>query len=78
MASIKIIKGSVRNVVDEVQFEKLYKPNGWKIDEFADEKQPNESIKDLKTQTELKNYTQMKRQKTKKFNDKLFYSETEN
>ena len=54
MASLRIIKGSVRNVVDEVQFEKLYKPNGWKIDEFVDVEQPNEPTKDLKTQTELR------------------------
>ncbi len=79
MASVRIIKGSLRNVVDEVQFEKLYKPNGWRLDEV--EEQPSEMSKvidTLHTESELKNYLKMKNTKAKQFDDKLFYSEINN
>ncbi len=73
---INIIKGSIRNVVDEAQFEKLYKPNGWQID-TTKESMPELKvpIDNLKTETEVKNYIKMKNCKTNKFDDDLFYSE---
>lgn len=74
MASVNIIKGSIRNVVDEVQFEKLYKPNGWVIDESV-EKTKKPVPDEIKTETELKNYIAMKNIKPKKFDDGLFYSD---
>ena len=33
MEILNIIKGSIRNIVSKEQFDKLYKPNGWKIDD---------------------------------------------
>jgi len=57
MASVKIIKGSLRNVVDEVQFEKLYKPNGWRLDEDAvskiEESEEVKAVKNFKTENNL-------------------------
>ena len=31
MRFFNIEKGSVKTVVDEMQFEKIYKPQGWKV-----------------------------------------------
>lgn len=81
MASVKIIKGSLRNVVDEVQFEKLYKPNGWRLDEDAvskiEESEEVKAVKNFKTETEITNYVNMKKKKPKKFDDKLFKEDIE-
>ncbi len=78
MASVRIIKGSLRNVVDEVQFERLYKPNGWRLDEEEQPSEMSKVIDTLHTESELKNYLKMKNTKAKQFDDKLFYSETKN
>lgn len=74
MASVKIIKGRIRNIIDEALFEKIYKPNGWRLDEDAIQ---NESVipEPLQTATQLKNYQIMKNKSHKHFNDKLFYSD---
>lgn len=74
---LHIIKGSVKSVVSKAQFERLYKPNGWVIDEDFVEKrdEAEETVKELKTETEKLNYLKMKKVKSKKFNDKLFYSD---
>lgn len=74
---LNIIKGRVRNVVDELTFERLYKPNGWRIDDSISQTE-EPLVNMVKTQSELKNLTKMKNTKSKVFNDKLFYSETEN
>ena len=70
MAELFIIKGSIKNVVSEEVFNRIYKPNGWVIDET---RQPVEKgiEEELKTETELKNYTKMKKKTTKTFNDDL-------
>lgn len=74
MASVKIIKGRIRNIVDEALFEKIYKPNGWRLD---DEEIQEENIipNSLQTATQLKNYQKMKSKSQKHFDDKLFYSD---
>ena len=74
MASVKIIKGRIRNIVDEALFEKIYKPNGWRLD---DEEIQEENIipNSLQTATQLKNYQKMKSKSQNHFDDKLFYSD---
>ena len=73
MEILNIIKGSIRNIVSKEQFDKLYKPNGWKIDDSI---QTQENDIDLvKTENELKNLQKMKKVKSQVFDDKLFYSE---
>ena len=58
MEILNIIKGSIRNIVSKEQFDKLYKPNGWKIDDSI---QTQENDIDLvKTENELKNLQKMK------------------
>ncbi len=83
MAQVNIIKGSIRNVVDEVQFEKLYKPNGWRLDEPTNKRKQIESeeprvpLEDLQTETDVKNYIKMTKKQPKHFNDGLFFSDGE-
>lgn len=74
MASVKIIKGRIRNIVDEALFEKMYKPNGWRLD---DEEIKEEDVipNSLQTATQLKNYQKMRNKSQKHFDDKLFYSD---
>lgn len=76
MASVKIIKGRIRNIVDEALFEKMYKPNGWRLD---DEEIKEEDVipNSLQTATQLKNYQKMRNKSQKHFDDKLFYSDIE-
>ncbi len=71
MANIYIIKGSIKNVVDEAVFERIYKPNGWVVDETRHPKVENKIKEEIKTETELKNYTKMKKKTEKTFNDNL-------
>ena len=77
---INIIKGGLKNVVDEIQFERLYKPNGWRIDTtmVEDEGENKIPLDILKTETEVKDYIKMTKNQSKRFDDKLFYSELEN
>lgn len=78
MAQVNIIKGSIRNVVDEVQFEKLYKPNGWRIDApIPTKKEKQIPLDDLETETDVKNYIKMTKKQAKHFNDELFFSDGE-
>lgn len=76
---VNIIKGSIRNVVEEEQFEKLYKPNGWRLDDSVEDasKEPKIPLDILNTETEVKNYIKMTNKQPKKFNDGLFYSDIE-
>lgn len=71
MAELFIIKGSIKNVVSEEVFNRIYKPNGWVIDETRQPIQKDKVVEELKTETELKNYTKMKKKTTKTFNDDL-------
>ena len=70
MANLFIIKGSITNVVDEAVYERIYKPEGWVIDETRQPVQKGVET-ELKTETELKNYTKMKKKTDKVFNDNL-------
>lgn len=70
MANLFIIKGSIRNVVDEAVYERIYKPEGWVIDETRQPVQKGVET-ELKTEIELKNYTKMKKKTDKVFNDNL-------
>lgn len=81
MRTFKIIKGSLVNYVDEALYNKLYKPNGWVIDDseaMANDEATND-VKVAKTDTELKNLKTMKTKKksTHKFDDNLFKSDKE-
>lgn len=73
MASVKIIKGRIRNIVDEALFEKVYKPNGWRLDEEIQDE--NVIPNPVQTITQLKNYQIMRNKSQKHFDDKLFYSD---
>jgi hypothetical protein len=70
MANLFIIKGSIRNMVEEELFNRIYKPNGWVIDETR-QPMPKGIEEELKTETELKNYKTMKKKSDKVFNDNL-------
>lgn len=70
MANIFIIKGSIKNVVDEAVFERIYKPNGWVID-ITRQPQPKTVEQELATEDKIKNYTKAKKKTDKVFNDDL-------
>lgn len=74
MSAIRIIfRGKtydIRNVVDEEQFEKIYKPKGWVL-ETQEEEKKDPYIEDLKKEDEIKNYKAMRRKKPKAFDDGL-------
>lgn len=74
---VNIIKGSIRNVVEEEQFEKLYKPNGWRLDisEEKTSKEPQIPLDLLNTESEVKNYIKMTKKQPKHFDDGLFFSD---
>ena len=76
MGLVRIIfNGRTRNIYNSVDlktFEKIYKPKGWQL---ADEKPVNESdkiIRELKTETKIKNYIKMQKKQDKQFDDGLF------
>lgn len=69
MRFFNIEKGSVKTVVDETQFEKIYKPQGWKIVSNAE---TGELIRDKNAGEKIKNINKMKKVKDEKFNDGLF------
>lgn len=73
MAYLNIIKSGITNVVDEVQFEKIYKPQGWTIDNQAisQETEQSKTVTELKDDTKIKNYNKMKQAKDKVFDDGL-------
>ena len=76
MESVRIIfKGKTRDIYNSVDlktFEKIYKPKGWQL---ADERPVNESdkiIRELETETKIKNYIKMQKKQDKQFDDGLF------
>lgn len=69
MRFFNIEKGSVKTVVDETQFEKIYKPQGWKIVSNAE---TGELINNINAEGKIKNINKMKKVKDEKFNDGLF------
>ena len=70
MAEVFIIKGSITNVVSQDLFDRVYKPNGWKLDKTR-QPAPKGVEQELKTETEVKNYSAMKKKSDKVFNDNL-------
>ena len=69
MRFFNIEKGSVKTVIDEMQFEKIYKPQGWKVVSNAE---TGELINNIKAEGKIKNINKMKKVKDEKFNDGLF------
>lgn len=69
MRFFNIEKGSVKTVVDETQFEKIYKPQGWKVVSNAE---TGELINNINAEGKIKNINKMKKVKDEKFNDGLF------
>ena len=72
---VKIKKGEIYNVVDEAQFESIYKPNGWELAEDIKEQKQDIPLELLHSETEVHNYIKMQSKKVKKFNDGLLKSE---
>lgn len=69
MRFFNIEKGSVKTVVDEMQFEKIYKPQGWKV---VNDAETGELINNINAEGKIKNINKMKKVKDEKFNDGLF------
>ena len=69
MRFFNIEKESVKTVVDEMQFEKIYKPKGWKVVSNAE---TGELINNINAEGKIKNINKMKKVKDEKFNDGLF------
>lgn len=69
MRFFNIEKGSVKTVIDEMQFEKIYKPQGWKV---ASNAETGELINNINAEGKIKNINKMKKVKDEKFNDGLF------
>ena len=69
MRFFNIEKGSVKTVIDELQFEKIYKPQGWKVVSNAE---TGELINNINAEGKIKNINKMKKVKDEKFNDGLF------
>lgn len=61
---------SIKNVVDEITFEKIYKPKGWQIDKQY-HKEFDENITHLKDENKILNYQKMKNTKPQQFDDGL-------
>jgi hypothetical protein len=70
MVNLFIIKGGIRNVVDEATFERVYKPNGWVIDETRSP-QSKSAEQELKIEDKIRNYAKAKKKTDKVFNDDL-------
>lgn len=67
-----IEKDGIKNVIDERQFEALYKPKGWKIVGIVGEDTKESEIPTSpRDEIIIKNTDKMKRTKEKKFDDKL-------
>ena len=69
MRFFNIEKGSVKTVVDEMQFEKIYKPQGWKV---VNDAETGELINNINAEGKIKNINKIKKVKDEKFNDGLF------
>lgn len=76
MGLVRIIfkgKGKdIHNAVDLATFEKLYKPKGWQLEKDVQVNESNKIIRELKTETKIKNYIKMQGKKERHFDDGLF------
>lgn len=77
MRFYNIEKSGIKTVVDEMQFEKLYKPKGWKILSNA---VTGELIlpSDMYAEQKIKNRNKAKKPLNDKFDDGLFKERTDN
>lgn len=73
MRFYNIEKKGIKNVIDEVQFEKIYKPQGWHI---VSDAETGELFKDPHDEEKIKNVNKMKKVKDEKFDDGLFKKES--
>ena len=69
MRFYNIIKDGIENVIDEGQYEAIYKPKGWKIVGVCGETEPFPSVPE--DEIIKKNTNKMKRTTPKKFDDNL-------
>lgn len=76
MRFYNIEKSGIKNVIDEAQFEKIYKPKGWKI---VGDAETGELIaaSDVHAETKIRNKARMQKVKPQKFDDGLFKEEKE-
>lgn len=79
MDKVNIKKGNIKNCVTRQQFEMIYKPNGWILDE---EEHKEKTIVDeieskgIKSEEQQVAYANAKKSRAKmKFNDNLFKGE---
>lgn len=78
MDNVNITKGGLRQTVSLQAFERMYKPNGWQIDEMGTPPDKiQETVKSLepKGEHEVINYLAMKKRVPKAFDDGLFKSD---
>lgn len=73
MRFFNIVKDGIKNVIDEAQYEAIYKPAGWKIAD-ANETAPKKTS-DPHDEIIIKNKEKMKRHAPQKFDDKLINGE---
>lgn len=73
MKFLNIVKDGIANVVDEVTYNAVYKPAGWKI--VGDSGLKCEQTSSPYDETIKKNTDKMRRTATKKFDDKLIKGE---
>ena len=67
-----IEKNGIKKVIDERQYEKIYKPKGWKITGIVGEDTRETEIPaSPRDEIIIKNTDKMTRTKEKKFDDKL-------
>lgn len=75
MGLVRIIfKGKTRdiiNTVDDVSFERIYKPKGWQLVDEIEKTEEQKVLEELKTETKIKNYKKMKKVQEQSFDDGL-------
>ncbi len=70
MKFFNIIKDGIKNIIDEAQYETIYKPAGWKIADVSESTPKKTSAPH--DEIIIKNTEKMKRKAPQKFDDNLF------
>lgn len=65
MEFLHIIKGDIKNIVTREQFERIYKPQGWEIEDAIETTEEDK----------IKNFNLVQRHKRKYFDDGLIKDE---
>ena len=65
MEFLHIIKGDIKNIVTREQFERIYKPQGWEIEDATETTEEDN----------IKNFNLVQRHKRKHFDDGLIKDE---